>query len=182
MRWQGWVVSTQIGGLECWLAQNKIQERSVVGLDDKEEDLLERDVKQRWTDNDMAGIAPDACANEVRVPRKGRGDGNLHLLARMAFQRLRRWTYAYEEENLEDINLGEQGTVQQRKQHSRRDGVFGMAVSWLVALSSSNVAPGCHVHKRIVIAHSVGGAEVVWRAQRDVQPTSIRTLQCEGPN
>jgi hypothetical protein len=86
VRWQGWVVSTQIGGLECWLAQNKIQERGVVGLDNKEKDLLERDVKQRGTNNDMAGIAPDACANKVRIPRKGRGDSNLQLSARMAFQ------------------------------------------------------------------------------------------------
>lgn len=84
VRRQGRVVGTQVGGLERWLTEDEIQECGIVGLDDEEEDLFERDVKQRWTDNDVAGVAPDACADEVRVPRKGRSDGNLHVSARWA--------------------------------------------------------------------------------------------------
>jgi hypothetical protein len=68
--------------LERGLAEYEVQHRGIVRLDEEEEDLFERNVKERGTDDDMAGIAPDVGADEVRVPWYRRGDSDLPLLFR----------------------------------------------------------------------------------------------------
>jgi hypothetical protein len=75
----------------------------------------------------MAGVAPDAGANKVRVPWYCCADSDLASLLR-SLQRWSSWTYDYQEDDLEDIESGKQRPVQQGKQHGRRYGVFGMAV------------------------------------------------------
>jgi hypothetical protein len=74
----------------------------------------------------MAGIAPDARANEIRVPWDSCKDSDLSLLS------TRLWhsgalTYGYQENDLEGIKLGEKRAVQQRKQHGRWYSVRDMA-------------------------------------------------------
>lgn len=135
---RGGAAGAQKGGLKRGLGENEIQERSVVRLDEEEEDLLERNVKQRGASNDVAGIAPDAVANQIRVPREGCEHGDLAL----STERLHCYsasTYGHQENDLEGIELGEERAVQQRKQHSGRDGVLDMAsrISSVAVLSRS---------------------------------------------
>ena len=67
----------QICRLKSRLTQDKVEKRGVVSLHYKEEDLLVWDIKQRWADDNMAGITPDAIANKIRVPWDGRNGSNL---------------------------------------------------------------------------------------------------------
>jgi hypothetical protein len=72
----------QVDGLERRLAEYEVQHRGIVRLDEEEEDLFERNVKERGADDDMAGIAPDVGADEVRVPWYCSGDSDLPVLLR----------------------------------------------------------------------------------------------------
>jgi hypothetical protein len=159
---------TQEHGLECGLAEYEIQHRGVVRLDEEEEDLLERNVKERGANDDMAGIAPDVGANEVGIPWYCSGDSDLPLLLRGP-PGLWCSTYGHQEQDLEGIKSGKQRPVQQGKQHGRRYGVFGMATrSGSVCASLQVIKCGSHVHNRIVKAHSVGGRGAISCALRDV--------------
>jgi hypothetical protein len=71
----------QVGGLGGRQAQDQVEQRCCVRLYHEEEDLFEGNVEQRGADDDMAGVAPDAGANEVRVPGDGRGNSNLWVSA-----------------------------------------------------------------------------------------------------
>ena len=59
----------EIYGMKHGFAEDEIQERSVVGLDDEKEDLFERYVEQLWANYHVLGVAPDVVANEIRIPR-----------------------------------------------------------------------------------------------------------------
>jgi hypothetical protein len=61
----------QINWLEGWSAQNDIQQRGVVCLDDEEEDFLDRNVEQFRSNNHMARVAPDAGSDEIGIPWYG---------------------------------------------------------------------------------------------------------------
>jgi hypothetical protein len=69
----------QVYGLEGGLGEDEVQQRRVVCLDEEEEDLLNWDVKQRRAGDDVAGIAPYAVADQVRVPWEGCEYGDLGL-------------------------------------------------------------------------------------------------------
>jgi hypothetical protein len=62
----------QVDGLEGWSAQDDIQQRGVVSLDDEEEDFFEGNVEQLGSNNNMARVAPDAGSDEVGIPWYGR--------------------------------------------------------------------------------------------------------------
>jgi hypothetical protein len=78
---RGGEAGAQEGGLKGGFTEYEIQQRGIVRLNDEEEELFERNVKQRRTDDDMAGVAPDAGANQVRIPRYCCGDSDLALLS-----------------------------------------------------------------------------------------------------
>lgn len=59
------------------LAEEQIQQRRVVGLNDEEKDLFKGNVEERRAENHMAWVTPYAGANEVRIPWNGRGYGDL---------------------------------------------------------------------------------------------------------
>jgi hypothetical protein len=110
----------------------------------------------------MAGVAPDARANEVRVPWDRCEHGDLPLLPTCPSGQRCATTYGYQKANLEDIEGGGERAVQQRKQHGGRDGVFRMAASSCQSQSQSSPAStGRHVHKRIVKAHNGDGGDLV---------------------
>ena len=67
----------EVDGLKGRPAEEKIEDRCVVCLHDEEKDLLQRNVKQLWTNDDMGGVAPDAGADEVGIPWYSRDNGNL---------------------------------------------------------------------------------------------------------
>jgi hypothetical protein len=125
-RRRGRVTRAQVDGLKRGLAEYEVQHRGIVRLNEEEEDLFERNIKERGTDDDMAGIAPDVGADEVRVPWYCCGDSDLPLLLR-GTTATGNSTYDHQEDDLEGIESGKQGPVQQSKQHGGRYGVFGMA-------------------------------------------------------
>jgi hypothetical protein len=63
--------------LKGGFAEDEVKKRGVVRLHNEEEDLLDGDVKQLQTDNDMTRVAPDAGADEVRIPWDSRNNSNL---------------------------------------------------------------------------------------------------------
>lgn len=78
---RGRVGGAQEDGLEGRLGQDEVQQRGVVGLDEEEEDLLEGDVKESRARNDVAGIAPYAVADKVRIPGERCEHGDLRVSA-----------------------------------------------------------------------------------------------------
>lgn len=44
--------------MECGLAENEVEHRGIVGLDDEEEDFFCRDSKERWADDGIGRIGP----------------------------------------------------------------------------------------------------------------------------
>jgi hypothetical protein len=123
----------QVGGLKRGLAEDEIQERCVVRLHEEEEDFFKRYVKQRGADDYMAGVTPDAGADQVRVPRDRGEDGDLVLLSKEFLLYCRATTYGNQKNDLESIESGEKRAIQQRKQYGRRDRVLDMAGGVLIS-------------------------------------------------
>lgn len=119
---------TQVDGLEGGLAEDEVEERGIVRLHNEEEDFFKGDVKQLRAHNDVSRIAPDAVADEVRIPGDCCDDGDL-VVSEMASWRVPWRAYRYQERDLVDIELGEERAVQQGEQHSRRDVVLEVAVT-----------------------------------------------------
>ena len=70
-------LGSKINRLDRRFAQDQVEQRGVVGLDDEKENLLKWDIEELWANDDMAWIAPYASADQVRVPGNGVGDGDL---------------------------------------------------------------------------------------------------------
>lgn len=63
--------------MKNWLAKEKIQQRGDIGLYDEEEELFGGNLKECRTNDGIGRIAPDSAADQVRIPRCGRDDGDL---------------------------------------------------------------------------------------------------------
>ena len=71
------LLTAEVDGMEDGLAQEQVEERSVVGLDDEEKELFERDAKDGGAEDGGFGVGPDGVLDEVRVPGRRGDDGNL---------------------------------------------------------------------------------------------------------
>jgi len=63
--------------MEGRFAYQEVEQRSVVRLDNEEEDLLCRYIEQSGPDYDIVRVRPYSVANQIRVPGSCRDDGNL---------------------------------------------------------------------------------------------------------
>lgn len=150
--------------MECGLAEDQIQQRGVVCLDEEKEDFLEGNVKQRGANNDMVRVAPYVGADQIRVPWYCCSDGDLGspLLEQKQSNERGVSTYGHQEEDLEGIELGKERPVQQGKQYGGRYGVFDMASRGRSVCGSSRTGKCCiHVHNCIVKAHSDDGGGLI---------------------
>jgi hypothetical protein len=151
-------VGAQIDGLERRLAENEVQQRGVVCLDDKEKDLFEGDIEQRRPGDHVAGIAPDARTDEVRVPGNGSAHGDLHC------QR-RRGSMGASRTVMRKTTLKTSSLVNSGRYSSVSSTAGGMVYLawlqfWLVA-AAARVGQISHVHQRVVKAHDGGSGDVV---------------------
>jgi hypothetical protein len=73
----GGAPGAQVCGLKRGLAEDQIQQRGVVRLDEEEEDFLERNVKQRGANNDMVRVTPYIGTDQIGIPRYCCSDGDL---------------------------------------------------------------------------------------------------------
>lgn len=67
----------QVDWVKGRLAQEQVKQRRVVGLNDEEEDFLERNVEQLRANDNIVRVGPDARSNQIRVPRCCGHDGDL---------------------------------------------------------------------------------------------------------
>ena len=95
--------------MESWLAEKKVKEGGIVGLDDEKEDFLCGYTEDLWPHYGVLRVCPYLRFDEIGVPWCGRGNGN-----------------SDEEKNLVKIELGCKGTVAEGQDHSRRDCIFEM--------------------------------------------------------
>lgn len=119
-------LAAQIGREENGFAKQEIEQRGVVCLNDKEEDLLGGDIEELRADNDVGGIGPYSRADEVRVPGNGGYDRNLTELG-WDGQWLEAQTDRDQEDDLVQVETGEQRAVKDGECYRRRYGVFDMS-------------------------------------------------------
>ena len=67
--------------MKCRLAEQKVEEGGVICLNDEEEDLFCRYPEERWANDRIWRIGPYPSMDEVRVPWRGREDGNLQYMS-----------------------------------------------------------------------------------------------------
>ena len=70
-------VSTEVDCMKCWFAQDEVEERRVVRLDDEKEDFLCWNLVQGGPNDDIVRIRPYPVANEVGIPGCCRHHGDL---------------------------------------------------------------------------------------------------------
>jgi hypothetical protein len=103
------------------LAQQAVEQRGVVGLDDEEEQLLDRDGEQGWAEDGRVWIRPDIVPDEVGIPRDGGSDGDLTSRSEGspgAGQKDQ--AYRDEEQSLVDVELGRQRVVDEAQERCGR--------------------------------------------------------------
>ena len=71
------LLTAQINGVEGGLAAKQVQKRSVVGLDDEEEYLLQWNIEEFGTDHGVFRVRPNTVADQVGVPWSGGDKGDL---------------------------------------------------------------------------------------------------------
>jgi len=65
------LMSTEIYWMKNGLAEEQIEQRGVVSLDEKEKDLLRRYAEQSRTDDGGGRVCPYPSVDQVRVPWRG---------------------------------------------------------------------------------------------------------------
>lgn len=75
--------------MEYWFAEEKVEQRCIVGLDDKEEDLFRRNLEEGRTNDGVGRICPYPGVDEVRVPWSSGYDSNLRMVSACRFSQFR---------------------------------------------------------------------------------------------
>lgn len=133
IRFDGRSFRDQITSMKDRLVDQDVQQARRVRLDDKEEELLDRDGKGDRAKDGVGRIGPYATMDEIRIPGHRRHDRDLRSTCPVSFQRLqirpgnRCSTYADEPQGLVNVKAGAQGTMQVRQKDRRRDGVLEMS-------------------------------------------------------
>jgi len=67
--------------MECGLAEEQVEKSGIVCLDNKEEDFLCRDPKERGPNDGVGRISPYPIVNQVRIPRSCGDDSDLDTVS-----------------------------------------------------------------------------------------------------
>lgn len=66
--------------MKCGFAEQEIEKRGIVGLDDEEEDFFCRYSEESGANDGIGRVGPDSRVNEVGVPWSGRENSDLDSL------------------------------------------------------------------------------------------------------
>lgn len=67
--------------MEGGLAEDQVEKRGIVGLDDEKEDFFCGNSKERRANDGTWRIGPYSRVYQVRVPWRGRDDGDLSMIS-----------------------------------------------------------------------------------------------------
>ena len=63
--------------MKCWLAEDQVEQASVIRLNDEEKEFFRWNAEKRGTNNGIFWIGPYPSSDKIRVPGCGRHHGNL---------------------------------------------------------------------------------------------------------
>ena len=111
--------------MEGRFAEEEVEERGVVGLDYKEEDLFDRNPEEGKSQRGRRRVGPYSVANEERIPRCGRGHSDLIVSTLMPCPPFwPRSAYEDQEGDSIDAQTGAQRVVAAGKGQCRWNRVF----------------------------------------------------------